>query len=84
MLATVFSKIDHPNGEHDDWANTACGDLLLARELAQRDPAAYEMDDVEREQVHAVWGYLAGEEPGGEFDEPNVWLDDPQARPRQW
>ena len=36
LLGLVWrgGKIDHPGGEHDDWANAACGALLLARERA--------------------------------------------------
>jgi hypothetical protein len=79
-------KIDHPNGEHDDWATAACGGLLLARELVQGDPASYEMDDVEREQVYRAWGHLADsdEESSGEFDAPISWLDNPEDVPRHW
>jgi hypothetical protein len=85
LLGLVWrgAKIDHPNGEHDDFANAAVGALLLARELSQGDPAIHEMSDEEARQVRAAWGYLADEHPD-EFDEPNVWLDDPQDHPRRW
>ena len=49
LLGLVWrgGKIDHPNGEHDDWANAACGALLAARELATtpvaREPSVEEV-----------------------------------------
>jgi hypothetical protein len=76
LLGLVWraGKIDHPNGEHDDFSNAGCGALVVAKELIQGDPANYEMDDVEREQVYRAWGHLADEEPSGEFDENvNMW-----------
>lgn len=34
-------KIDHPGGEHDDWANAAAGALVLAAQHAHRVPFAF-------------------------------------------
>ncbi len=58
-------KIDHPAGEHDDWANAACGALLVARELAAA-PVAPEPSAAE----------VAAELAGGNFlDEMDTRLE---------
>jgi hypothetical protein len=84
LLGLVWrgAKIDHPNGEHDDFATAAVGALLLARELSQGDPARYEMTDEEARQAHAAWGFLADEYPE-ESGEP-IWMDDPQDNSWRW
>jgi hypothetical protein len=86
-------KIDHPAGEHDDWANAAVGALLASREaLTGADPAAaYEMGAAERAQILALqraWGLggaglydAAGhrlEDDGAFDDDRGLALDDPR------
>jgi len=47
-------RIDHPAGEHDDWANAAAGALVLTKELAASAIPYNEMTPEERAELYAI------------------------------
>lgn len=61
LLGLVWrgGKIDHPAGEHDDWANAACGALLLALDAPVGEDPGEAADDLD--------GAIPADEIAGNF-----------------